>query len=117
MNASSTPPPAADNPGTPDIREAADAVKQFLEITDAQIESGIRRVKWTPKDGAFPVVVAAAVTRQHAGLRRISDLLSSGRGDAALVLFRPSVEEFIVLSYLYSIDREDAQALLSAFGQ
>src|SRR5437868_9266300 len=73
------PPAFQDEPSDaiPDPRERAGSVKQFLDLVDAQIVSKLRRVNWLPKDGAFPVIVAAAVTRQHDGLRAIAELVLS----------------------------------------
>ena len=100
-----------------DIRAIARDIKAHLSGLDNHLVSGLRRFERKPEDGLLDLIVRAAVTRQHDGLKALADLVIAERGDAATILLRPACEEFIVLKYLVSIDRADADLLLKCLAK
>jgi hypothetical protein len=100
-----------------DIRAIARDIKAHLSGLDNHLVSGLRRFEWKPEDGLLDLIVRAAVPRQHDGLKALADLVIAERGDAATILLRPACEKFIVLKYLVSIDRADADLLLKCLAK
>jgi hypothetical protein len=100
-----------------DIRTIARDIKSFASGLDKHLVSGLRRFEWKPEDGLLDLIVRAAVTRQHDGLMALADLVVNERGDVAAILLRPACEEFIVLKYLVSVDRSDADLLLKCLAK
>ena len=94
-----------------EIRELARHAKALFTKFDSYFVGDMRVVPWVPENGFFELIFKAAVIRQHEGLSAIADLVLMERGDAAVALLRPACEEFIVLRYLTTIDREDAEEL------
>ena len=95
------------------VRELARHAKALIMEIETHHVENMKVVSWVPgKKGFFELIAKAAVIRQHEGFSAIADLVLMERGDAAVALLRPACEEFIVLRYLTTIDREDADALL-----
>ena len=99
------------------VREVARHAKALMTEFDSDFVDEMRVVPWVPEKGYFELIVRAAVIRQHEGFGAIADLVLMERGDAAVALLRPACEELIVLRYLMTIDRKDAEALLVLLAQ
>ena len=95
-----------------EVRELAHHAKELVAKLETSLVNDIRVVHREREIDFFEIVATAAVIRQHEGFATIVDLVLMDRGDVAVTLLRPACEEFIVLRYLASIDRNDARALL-----
>ena len=95
-----------------EVLELAGHAKELVASLETSLINDIRVVQRGPEIDVFEIVATAAVIRQHEGFGTIVDLVLMGRGDVAVTLLRPACEEFIVLRYLATIERNDARALL-----
>ena len=95
-----------------EVHELARDAKELVAKLGTSLVNDIRVVHRGPEIDFFEIVATASVIRQHEGIGAIVDLVLVGRGDVAVTLLRPACEEFIVLRYLSTVDRNDARALL-----
>jgi hypothetical protein len=67
-----------------------------------------------PGDDIADAVSRSVLVRQHDALSEVGRAVADGRAHTVLGLLRPSLEEFISLSYLGTMDRERVDAYLEA---
>ena len=100
-----------DERGDPSVY--ADAVRAYLAATDRLVDY-VSEFEWDEATGHLEIVFRAVLRRQHEALTAILSLCQNARGDAAVPLLRPACEELILVTYLTTIQREQAQRLVVA---